>query len=209
EGNTVTYGFTITNTSPASTDPVTITSVVDNVLGNLTSAANAAWLTQGHSGPIVLAPGQAFSFNFTTLTALNAGTVVNTVSVAGHDDENTPASASDTATVPVTNVIPTITVEKTGPATIAEGGGRDGETPPASATDPAAVTVTNVIPTITVEKTGPATIAEGGTATYGFTITNTSAASTDPVTITSVVDNVLGNLTSAANAAWLAQGHSG
>src|SRR5262249_34444217 len=117
----------------------------------------------------VLAPGQSFSFTFTTPTVLNAGTVTNTVTATGHDDENTPTTAMDTATV----------------------------------------IVTNVIPTITVDKTGPATIPEGSTATYGFTITNTSTASTDPVTITSVVDTTLGNLTSAANAAWIEQGHSG
>src|SRR4029453_1770978 len=121
EGNTVTYGFAITNTSPASTDPVTITSVVDSVLGDLTSAASPPWVAQGHRGATIPDPSQTFSFNFPTLTALNAGTVVNTVSVSGHDDENTPASASDTATVFVTNVTPTITVDKTAPATMAEG----------------------------------------------------------------------------------------
>src|SRR5262249_32722993 len=99
EGNPVTYGFKITNTSTASTDPVTITSVIDDHLGNLTSAANAAWIAAGHSGPIVLEQGEMFSFNFTTLAALNVGTVVNTVTVSGHDDEDTPTSASDMATV--------------------------------------------------------------------------------------------------------------
>src|SRR5262249_46627662 len=133
------------------------------------AVATAAWAAQGHSGPIVLAPGQSFSFNFTTVTAFNTGTVVNTVTVGGHDDENTPASAQDSHTL----------------------------------------TVTNVAPTIAVDKTGPATIAEGSAATYGFTITNTSTADTEPVTITSVVDDVLGDLTSAATAAWAAQGHSG
>ena len=52
EGNSATYSFTITNTSSASTDPVTITSVVDDVLGDLTSTALAA----NGGNPIVLAP---------------------------------------------------------------------------------------------------------------------------------------------------------
>src|SRR5262249_28740136 len=156
--------FTITNTS-VSTDPVTVTSVVDNVLGDLTTVATAAWAAQGHSGPIVLAPGQSFPFDFTTVTAFNTGTVVNTVTVGGHDDENSPATATDSHTV----------------------------------------TVTNVAPTIAVDKTGPATVAEGSAATYGFTITNTSPASTELVTVTSVVDDVLGDLTTAATAAWVAQ----
>src|SRR5262249_41380727 len=269
EGNSVTYGFTITNTSPASTDPVTITSVVDNVLGDLTAAANAAWVAQGNSGPIILAPGDAFTFSFTTTTALNAGTVLNTVSVSGHDDENTPATANDTATVIVTDVVPTIAVAKSGPTSVPEGStvtyaftitntssastdpvtitsviddvlgnltsaanaawvaqghatpiilvpdasftfnfttltaqdagtltnvvtvsGHDDENNPASTSDNATVIVTNVAPSITVAKSAPVTVAEGNTATYSFTITNTSPASTDPVTITSVVDNV-------------------
>src|SRR5262249_49280241 len=103
EGSTATYGFTITNTSAARTDPATITSVVDEKLGDLTAAANAAWVAQGHAGAIILAPGARFSFIFSTTTALNAGTVVNAVSVTGHDDENTPATATDTATVTVAN----------------------------------------------------------------------------------------------------------
>src|SRR5262249_27665359 len=139
----------------------TITSVIDDVLGNLTAAANAAWGAQGHVTPIILVPGASFTFNFTTLTEQDAGTITNVVTVSGHDNENTPASASDNATV----------------------------------------IVTNVAPSITVAKTVPATIAEGNTATYSFTIKNTSPADTDPVTITSVVDNVLGDLTAAAIAA--------
>src|SRR5262249_3137005 len=121
EGNTVTYSFAITNTSPASTDPVTITSVIDNVLGNLTAAANPAWLAQGNSGSIVLDQNASFTFSFTTTTALNAGPVTNTVTVSGRDDENTPTSDTDTATVTVTNVTPTLAVVKSGPLTIDEG----------------------------------------------------------------------------------------
>src|SRR5262249_6992917 len=113
EGSTITYGFAITNTSPAGTDPVTITSVADDKLGGLTAAASAACLAQGHGGPIVLAPGKTSSFTATTATALDAGTVVNTVTVRGHDDEDTPATASDTVTVTVTDAAPTITVAKT------------------------------------------------------------------------------------------------
>ena len=62
------------------------------------------------------------------------------------------------------------------------------------------LTVANVAPTITVDKT-VSNISEGNTATYTYTITNTSPASTDPVTITSVIDDVLGDLTDEAIAA--------
>ena len=157
EGNTATYTYKITNTSPASTDPVTITSVIDDVLGDLTDEAIAA----NGGNPIVLAPGAFFSFDYTTLTAFNAGTVTNVVTVSGQDDENTTTSATDTATL----------------------------------------TVANVAPSLTIDKTASATIVEGNTVTYSFTITNTSTASTDPVTINSISDNVLGNLLPAALAA--------
>jgi uncharacterized repeat protein (TIGR01451 family) len=168
EGNPATYTYTITNTSPSSTDPVTITSIVDDHLGDLSATAAAAWLAQGHSGPIVLTPAQSFAFGASTPTALNAGTVVNTASVAGHDDEGTPASASASYTL----------------------------------------VVGDAAPALTVAVTGPATALPGATPTYVFTITNTSPASTDPVTITSVVDTVFGDLTATALTAWISQGHS-
>src|SRR5262249_48277107 len=157
----------ITNTSPADTDPVTVTSVVDDKLGDLTAAANAAWVAQGHSVPIVLAQGQTFRFSFTTAAAVNAGTVVDTGTVRGHDAEHSPATA------------------------------------------PATVPVPKLTPTLAVEQTGPPPLAHAPPATHCRSITNPSPAGTDPVTVTSVVDDRLGDLTSAANAAWVAQGHSG
>ena len=265
EGNTATYDFTITNTRSASTDPVTITSVIDNVLGNLTAAALAA----NGNNPIVLNPGQNFAFSFMTTSAQDAGTVVNTVTATGQDDEGNTATDDDSHTLPVSDVLPSITIDKTGPATIAEGNtatynftitntssastdpvtitsvidnvlgnltaaalaangnnpivlnpgqnfafsfmttsaqdagtvvntvtatGQDDEGNTATDDDSHTLPVSDVLPSITIDKTGPATIAEGNRATYNFTITNTNSASTDPVTITSVIDNVLGNL---------------
>ena len=276
EGNTATYSFVITNTSLAPTDPVTITGVVDNVLGDLTFAALAA----NGGSPIVLAPGASFSFSYTTPAVLNVGTVVNTVTVSGVDDEGTPATATDNHTLTVTDVLPSITVDKSGPATIVEGStatyaftvtntsvsttdpvtlsivmddvlgdltaaaqaawvgqghagpivlnqhdslaftfttasvlnsgpvintvtvvGYDDENSPAMADDSHTLVVVGSAPSILVDKSGPATVAEGNTATYTFTVTNTSPAATDPVTLTSVVDDVLGDLTGAALAA--------
>jgi sugar lactone lactonase YvrE len=96
EGGTATYTFTITNTSPAATDPVTVTSVVDTLLGDLTAAAVAA-----HGGAdLVLAAGASFTFSATG-PAPAAGPVAGTVTVTAHDDEGTPATASHTETVTV------------------------------------------------------------------------------------------------------------
>src|SRR5439155_220864 len=78
--------------------------------------------------------------------------------------------------------------------------GTDAGSGTATATATATITYTNVSPTITVDKVGPGTISEANTATYTFTITNTSVG-TDPVTVTSVVDDKLGDLTAAAVAA--------
>src|SRR5687767_2206669 len=56
-------------------------------------------------------------------------------------------------------------------------------------------------PAISVVKTGPATVNEGGaSATWHVAITNISG-SDDPVTLTSVVDNQLGDITAAVIAA--------
>ena len=60
--------------------------------------------------------------------------------------------------------------------------------------DDASVTIDNVDPEIEVVKEGPDAINEGGdTATYKVTITNNSVSS-DPVTITSLVDDPFGDL---------------
>jgi hypothetical protein len=93
EGDPATYTFTIRNTSPAATDPVTVTSVTDTALGDLTAAARAA----NGGADLVLAPGQAFTFSYTAVST--AGPAAGTVTVRGHDDEGTTATTSDTRTV--------------------------------------------------------------------------------------------------------------
>jgi sugar lactone lactonase YvrE len=95
-GGPATYTFTIANASPSGTDPVTVASVVDTVLGDLTAAARAA----NGGADVVLAPGQGFAF-VATGPALDPGPVVGTVTVTAHDDEGTIATASDTETVTV------------------------------------------------------------------------------------------------------------
>src|SRR5262249_50780883 len=78
--------------------------------------------------------------------------------------------------------------------------GHDDEGDSTSTTATHTVTGTNVAPHIAVVKDGPATIAEGGaSATYTLTITNNSV-STDPVTVTAISDDKLGNLLSTHKA---------
>ena len=66
--------------------------------------------------------------------------------------------------------------------------------------DDETVTGEDVAPSILIVKTGEGTINEGGdTATYTFTITNTSA-STDPLTVTALSDDKFGDLLAEAEA---------
>jgi hypothetical protein len=75
-GDSASYSVTITNTSGA-TDPVTITSVIDSVFGDLTADA----LADNGGNPIIIAPGSSFT---------------NAVTVHGVDDEGTLSNnASD------------------------------------------------------------------------------------------------------------------
>ena len=62
------------------------------------------------------------------------------------------------------------------------------------------IVVTDFAPVIDIVKTGPATIDEGGEdVTWHFVITNNSG-STDPITVTALSDDRLGNLLAAAEA---------
>jgi hypothetical protein len=102
----VTYQFTITaDASNASTDPVTITAVSDDRFGNLLAEAEADWAAQGNTGPIVLDPGESFTFDYTTsLTLVDGGPDdphINVVTVTGEDDEGTQATDMDDATINV------------------------------------------------------------------------------------------------------------
>ena len=83
----------------------------------------------------------------------------------------------------------------------------DDEGTETTATASATVHYVDVLPSIVVTKTPDPTFVYEGTAgqtiTFTFTITNTSLASTDPVTLTSVsdTDNQLGDLLADAIAA--------
>ncbi|HZM78927.1 MAG TPA: hypothetical protein VFC19_24630, partial [Candidatus Limnocylindrales bacterium] len=159
----VTYTYTVTNSSPASTDPLTLTSLADDKAGNLLAAFIAA---NGNSN--LLAPGASVTFTVTQAlpTANAAASYTNVVTVNAHDDENDPASAQATATVTYLDVQPTIDISKA---------------------------------------VAPGSINEGGVGnqnvTYTYTVKNTSLASTDPVTVTSLVDDKAGDLLAAFMAA--------
>src|SRR5262249_49499384 len=115
---TVTYTYRSTESSAATTDPVTIQSLSDSQLGGLTGSATCQVGT-------VLAKGASCSFTVTTtLATQNAGYVLsNTFTATGKDDENNSTSANASASVTYTDVLPSISVAKSvNPTTISEGG---------------------------------------------------------------------------------------
>src|SRR5207237_371993 len=103
---TVVYTYTVKNTSPASTDTVTVTSLSDDKAAGALAAFYAA---NGNSYD--LAPGQSVTFTLTqTLPVDNAGdTSTTTVSASALHDALPISTATDSASVTVTytNVNPT------------------------------------------------------------------------------------------------------
>src|SRR5262249_24320656 len=119
-GQDVTWHIKITNNS-VSTDPVTVTVISDDKLGDLLASAQTA----NGGQPIVLQAGASFEFDYTPAgnLVLDGGeTHTNIVTVTAVDDENHQTTGSDDHTITGTDVNPTITVAKTGPAEISEGG---------------------------------------------------------------------------------------
>jgi len=149
-GGLVTFTVLVTNNS-VSSDPVTITSLTDNIHGDLNGQGDCS-VPQTLTGS-----GGYYSCSFTASVSGNSGyTETDTATASGTDDDGNPVSDSDSATVDVNNVPSSIQLIKTAN--------------PTSVDEP------------------------GGNITYNFTVNNTS--SVDTVTINSLMDSILGDLTS-------------
>ena len=114
-GGTFTFTVVVTNTS---IEDVEITSLVDDQFGNLNGTGTCA------TGS-TLAPGGTYTCTFTGTVSGNAGlSHTNVVTAKAVDDEQNQATDDDDATVTLTDVKPTITVDKTvSPLTRPEPGG--------------------------------------------------------------------------------------
>jgi LruC domain-containing protein len=146
-GGLVTFTVVVENQS-SPTDPVTITSLVDNIHGNLNGQGTCAV-------PQTIQPGDSYTCTFTATVSGDVGySETDTVTASGSDDEGTPVSDSDDATVTVIEPPPVIVVTKTA---------------------------------------DPIQVIESGAVTFTVVVENQSSP-TDPVTITSLVDNIHGNL---------------
>ena len=145
-GGTFTFNVVVTNTSP---EPVTITELTDDVYGNI---ANQGTCTDAVGK--VLPVGGTYACSFPGQFIGDAGdSQTDVVTVVVVDDDDNEATDDDDAVVTLTDVLPTVTVDKTA--------------------DPAT------------------RLAPGGDFTFNVKVTNTSL---EPVTITTLTDDVYGNL---------------
>jgi uncharacterized repeat protein (TIGR01451 family) len=123
-GGPVQFTVEVKNTS-VSTDPVTITSLVDDPDG----AGPASPIDLNGRGtcsvPQTIQPGETYTCKFTRPITGNAGDVkTDVVTASGHDDDGHEVSDHDDATVTLTDVPSSIAVDKSAnPTSIQEPGG--------------------------------------------------------------------------------------
>lgn len=92
-GGTVRFPITIINTSPSSSDPVTITRIVDDPFGDISDQTDCAL-------PFTLAPSESRTCYFeTSITGVSGDVFPDTVTVFGEDDEGQAVEATDSAEV--------------------------------------------------------------------------------------------------------------
>jgi uncharacterized repeat protein (TIGR01451 family) len=115
-GGTVSFSVLIENPSP--TTALTITSIVDSVYGDLDGRGDC-------SVPQPIAGGASYSCTFSAEVTGNAGFVeTNVVTASGTDALGATVTASDDASVTITDVLPDIAVTKTAsPSQLAAPGG--------------------------------------------------------------------------------------
>ena len=147
------FTFTVQVTNPNTIDPITITSLTDNIYGDLATRAGS---TCGALIGVTLAPGASSApCTFTgPFNGKGGDSQTDTVTVTGIDSNGHTATATAHATVTLTSLTPVIAVTKAAS--------------PLSRPEP------------------------GGTFTFTVQVSNPSA--TDPIKITSLTDNIYGDL---------------
>ncbi|HSM32841.1 MAG TPA: hypothetical protein VK987_02020, partial [Anaerolineae bacterium] len=112
-GGDITFTVAVANTSP---EPITVTSIRDDVYGDLGAACGV---------PFVIAVGGSATCDFVRAVLGDAGNDrTNVITVIAQDDEGNVTSERDEATVSITDVLPTIALQKTiTPTELPEPGG--------------------------------------------------------------------------------------
>jgi hypothetical protein len=189
-GGSFTYTVTVTNLSD---ETVTITALSDDRFGNLAGKGTCAIGAE-------LDPDEQYSCQFSGSVTGNAGLVhTNVVTATAEDDEGTEDSDTDDATVTITDVKPTITVDKTAtPLTRAEPGGTFTFNVTVTNTSSESVTITGLSDDVHGNLAGKGTCAIGAVLApagqYGCSFTasftgNAGDSETDVVTATAVDDD--------------------
>ncbi len=198
-GGEVNFTVAITNTS-VSSDPVTLTSLVDDIHGNLDGQGDC-------SVPQTLQSGDSYSCSFSVYVSGNAGeSETDVITVSGIDDDDTPVSAMDSATVNVNDVPSMVEIIKTAsPTAVEEPGGdvtftftvnntSDQGNPPS----PDSVTISSLTDSIYGDLNGkgdcsvPQTIASGASYSCSFSTYvagNAAESETNIVTIAGTDDD--------------------
>ena len=109
--------FTVTVTNPASAvEPIKLTGLIDSVFGSLNGDGTC-------DVPQDLAPGAQYTCTFSGPVAGNGGsTHTNEVTGTVTDNEGNKATGKDTADVKISDVLPTIKVDKTAGASTVHAG---------------------------------------------------------------------------------------
>ncbi len=121
-GGSVLFTLVVRNTSAV--DSITLTSLADDVHGDVTKVA-ASITTTTCAVPQLIVAGGSYSCTFNASVTGNAGaSETDTVTAGGTDDDGKAVTAAGSATLTFTDVKPTMTVTKTAnPTTLPEPGG--------------------------------------------------------------------------------------
>lgn len=164
-GGTVTYTVSVTNVGIDPNNSVSLTSLVDDIYGNITQAGHDGIVSTTCSVPQTIPaddrnPGGIDTYTCQYTVTLNGNaydTVTDTVTAGGTDTYgNTLSGDSEETTATILDSPPSLDVTKSA---------------------------------------SPTQLPEpGGPVTFSVTVSNTSAASSDPITLNSLVDNFHGDL---------------
>jgi len=169
-GGTFTFTVAVQNPSP---EPVKITSLTDNIYGNLATRPGS---TCGALIGTTLAPGAASApCTFTGGFTGSAGAEqTDVVTANGIDSGGTTASATDDATVGITNVVPKILVDKDAtPTRRSEPGGSFTYKVTVTNAGPANLTITSLVDSVygNLSTQGTCTTSVGTVLSSGATYT--------------------------------------
>ena len=182
-GGNVEFTVVVTNNS---FEAVTLTSLTDNVYGDLNGQGTCA--TGG-----TIAASASYSCKFTGAVNGGPGSYTDTVTAVATDNDGTTDTKSDDATVTLTNVLPTIAVDKTAnPTSLPEPGGNVEFTVVVTNISFEPVTLTSLTDDVYGSLDGQGTCAKGGTIAAGgsYTCKFTGAVSGEPSAYTDTVTAV-------------------